>query len=63
MRPASGGVAFTTLDLGLKGLNVSGSGGWNASRSWYKGRMQGKNLADVLVAWGFAPTVSRDSFH
>jgi len=62
MRPASGGVAFTELDLGLKGLNVSGSGGWNASRSWYKGRMQGKNLADVLMAWGFAPTVSSDSF-
>ena len=62
MRPASGGVAFTELDLGLKGLKVGGSGGWNASRSWYKGRMQGKNLADVLVAWGFAPTVSSDSF-
>lgn len=62
MRPANGGVAFTELDLGLKGLKVGGSGGWNASRSWYKGRMQGENLADVLVAWGFAPTVSSDSF-
>lgn len=62
MRPSGGGVAFTGLDLGLKGLKVAGSGGWNASRSWYKGRMQGENLADVLVAWGFAPTVSSESF-
>ena len=62
MRPASGGVAFSDLDLLLKGLRVTGSGGWQKSRSWYKGRMQGENLADVLVAWGFAPTVSSEGF-
>lgn len=62
MRPGNGGVVFTEVDLGLKGLKVGGTGGWNASRSWYKGRMQGEDLADVLVAWGFAPTVSSESF-
>lgn len=62
MRPTADGVAFTDLDLSLKGLKVSGSGGWQPSRSWYKGRMQGDNLADVLVAWGFAPTVSSERF-
>jgi len=62
MRPSADGVALNSLDLGLKGLNVAGSGGWGASRSWYKGRLQGENLSNVLVAWGFAPTVSSESF-
>lgn len=63
MRPAAGGVAFSAVDLDLKGLRVRGSGGWASSRSWYKGRIEGGNLADVLVAWGFAPSTTSESFH
>jgi len=66
-RPTSAGVQFSELDLNLKGLQVTGSAGWEgtpgASRSWYKGRLQGKNLADVLLAWNFAPTATSESFH
>ncbi|WP_413044254.1 YhdP family protein [Pseudomonas sp. YJ42] len=61
MRPSSDGVAFSNLALDLKGLKLGGAGGWNATRTWYKGRLEGENVADVLLAWGFAPsTTSRD---
>ena len=60
------GIALNSLDMGLKGILLQGSGGWEgapgASRSWYKGRISGKNLADVLSAWGFAPTVTSRDF-
>ncbi|MBZ1530430.1 hypothetical protein J3323_11320, partial [Leuconostoc mesenteroides] len=50
----------------LKGLHIDGSGGWEwepgSSSSWYKGRLDGKNLGDVLKAWGFAPTVTSRDF-
>ncbi|RJG11907.1 TIGR02099 family protein [Pseudomonas cavernicola] len=66
-RPSANGVTFSELNLGLKGLQLGGTAGWEgapgASSSWYKGRLQGKNLADVLLAWNFAPTVTSESFH
>ena len=65
-RPTSQGVQFSELDLGLKGLRVDGNARWEgvpgASRSWYKGRLQGENLADVLKAWGFAPNATSERF-
>ncbi len=63
MRPRGDGVEFSDLDLDLMGLRLAGAGGWNTSRSWYKGRMQGDNLADVLLAWGFAPSTTSERFH
>lgn len=46
---------------------LQGSGGWEgapgSSTSWYKGRISGKNLADVLKGWGFAPSVTSQEFH
>ncbi|MBF6623503.1 MAG: TIGR02099 family protein [Pseudomonas stutzeri] len=63
MRPRGDGVEFSALDLGLKGLRLAGTGGWNVSRSWYKGRLEGDNLADVLLAWGFAPSTTSERFH
>lgn len=61
-RQQSGGVAFSELNLELRGLQVSGSAGWQgrpgATSSWYKGRVRGGNLADVLKAWGFAPSTT-----
>lgn len=63
LRPAAGGVAFSAVDLDLKGLRVRGSGGWASKGSWYKGRIEGGNLADVLLAWGFAPSTTSESFH
>ncbi len=65
-RPQAQGVLFDKLQLSLKGLNVSGQAGWQRSNgqveSWYKGRLSGDNLSDVLLAWGFAPTVTSQSF-
>ncbi|NIF28777.1 TIGR02099 family protein [Pantoea sp. Tr-811] len=67
LRPNARGVSAQDIDLDLKGLRIGGSGGWEgavgATSSWYKGRLDGKDLGDVLKAWGFAPTVTSRDFH
>ena len=67
IRPTAKGIALNALDMGLKGILLQGSGGWEgvpgSSSSWYKGRISGKNLADVLKGWGFAPSVTSEKFH
>ncbi|MFJ4196678.1 YhdP family protein [Pseudomonas sp. NPDC089534] len=67
VRPTAKGIALSNLDLGLKGILLQGSGGWEGTpgntSSWYKGRIGGKNLADVLKGWGFAPSVTSEEFH
>ncbi|MFJ2522177.1 YhdP family protein [Pseudomonas capeferrum] len=66
LRPTARGVSADDIDLDFKGLRIDGGGGWEgppgSSSSWYKGRLDGKNLADVLKAWGFAPTVTSRDF-
>jgi uncharacterized protein YhdP len=66
IRPVEQGVLFHEVQLNLKGLLLSGEGGWQGSAenstSWYKGRLQGGDLADVLIAWNYAPTASSESF-
>jgi len=62
MRPVANGVAFSALDLNLKGLRIEGAGEWRAGRSAFKGRLSGGNLADVLLAWGFAPSTTSERF-
>lgn len=62
LRSVNGGLTFTDVSVNLKGLKVSGSGGWKSGRSWYQGRLQGDDMADVLKAWGFAPTVTSEHF-
>lgn len=66
VRPNAKGLAFNDLDLNLKGLKVGGVAGWEgdaqSSASWYKGRLEGKNLADVLKAWNFAPSATSERF-
>lgn len=62
LRPVSAGIEFRDIALDLKGLKITGSGGWDGAQTWYKGRLEGRNLADVLLAWGFAPSVTSDSF-
>lgn len=65
-RPVAGGVAFSDMQLHAKGLLVTGAAGWdelnNGTRSWFKGRLAGKNLADVLTAWGYAPSATSERF-
>ncbi|MBM7061560.1 TIGR02099 family protein [Pseudomonas sp. UL073] len=65
-RPTPQGVAFQNLNLDLKGLQVSGNAWWEGApgqtRTRYVGRLQGKNLADVLKAWDFAPNVTSERF-
>ncbi|KQQ67647.1 hypothetical protein ASF84_00430 [Pseudomonas sp. Leaf127] len=66
IRPTPSGLRFNDLSLGLKGLLLEGNGGWDgtpgAGSSWIKGHVAGKDLSDVLKAWGFAPTVTSESF-
>ncbi|AVO52312.1 YhdP family protein [Ectopseudomonas mendocina] len=66
VRPEAQGVRFDELDLDLQGLRIGGSAGWSGdpgnTRSWYKGRLQGKDLGEVLKAWGYAPSVTSESF-
>nr|WP_314878053.1 YhdP family protein [uncultured Pseudomonas sp.] len=67
LRPTQRGVAFSGIDLLIKGLHIDGNGAWEglpgSTASWYKGRLDGKNLADVLKGFGFAPTVTSRDFH
>jgi uncharacterized protein (TIGR02099 family) len=66
VRPTANGLRLSDLNLGLKGVQLRGDGGWEgapgATTSWYRGKVEGKNLADVLKAWNFAPTVTSESF-
>jgi uncharacterized protein (TIGR02099 family) len=66
LRPTAKGLAITDIDMGLKGLRLQGTGTWEgtpgASSSWFRGRADGKNLADVLQAWHFAPSVTSQEF-
>ncbi|WAF86993.1 TIGR02099 family protein [Metapseudomonas otitidis] len=65
-RPVASGTQFSELSLDLKGLHIDGALGWEgsagASSTWYKGRLEGKNLADVLLAWKYAPTATSERF-
>lgn len=65
-RPDGQGVQFNDLDINLKGLHLGGAIGWQGvpgqTRSWYKGRMQGEKLSEVLKAWGYAPSATSESF-
>lgn len=65
-RPTPTGVKLTDLSMGLKGMLLQGDASWDGTPgstiSWYKGRVEGKNLADVLKAWGFAPNVTSETF-
>ncbi|MCD5993282.1 TIGR02099 family protein [Pseudomonas sp. CDFA 602] len=66
VRPTATGMRLSDISLGLKGILLEGEGAWEgaagASSSWFKGNLAGKNLADVLKAWNFAPTVTSESF-
>ena len=66
LRPVSGGVQVSELNLNLKGLLVTGNAGWTgpagATTSWYKGRLQGADIGAVLQAWNYAPSVTSKRF-
>ncbi|KPC34650.1 Uncharacterized protein ABJ99_4757 [Pseudomonas syringae pv. cilantro] len=66
IRPTPTGMRMSDMSLGLKGIQLEGEGAWDgapgASSSWFKGHLEGKNLADVLKAWSFAPTVTSENF-
>nr|WP_084166459.1 YhdP family protein [Stutzerimonas azotifigens] len=62
LRPVGGGVEFRDLAFQLRGLQLGGSGGWSGGQSWYRGRLQGGNLAEVLAAWGLEPSVTSRAF-
>jgi uncharacterized protein YhdP len=66
IRPTSAGVRFSELDLSLKGLKVEGTLDWRgvpgATRTHYAGRLSGDNVANVLLAWKFASSVTSRQF-
>lgn len=65
LRPTSDGAEFQDLSLGLRGALLTGAGSWQVgeqTRTRYKGSIVGANLADVLRAWDFAPTLSSRRF-
>lgn len=65
-RPQGEGVRFENLALELNGLRLSGRLDWQGQgatlRSRYTGRLEGEDLAEVLLAWGFAPSLSSRDF-
>lgn len=65
-RPTPAGMRMSDMSLGLKGILLEGDATWEGkpgtSSSSFKGRLAGKNLADVLKAWNFAPTVTSERF-
>ncbi|SEI63346.1 TIGR02099 family protein [Pseudomonas linyingensis] len=65
-RPSANGARFDQLDLDLQGLRLDGSLDWQGvgldSRSHYRGRLAGKDLADVLMAWGYTPSITSRGF-
>lgn len=66
VRPTAKGIALSDLEMGLKGMVLKGNASWEgapgSTSSWYKGRISGKNLADVLKGWGYAPSVTSQEF-
>lgn len=65
-RPTASGVRVSELSVDLKGLLVTGTLNWDGragnTRSSFDGRLGGKNLADVLSAWGYAPNATSEKF-
>lgn len=65
-RPSGSGARFDQLDLDLKGLRLDGSLDWQgtgmASRTAYRGCLSGGDLSDVLLAWGYAPSITSRDF-
>lgn len=66
VRPTAKGVAFREIDLNLSGLNILGSATWEGApgsmQSHFSGKLQGKDLAQVLTAFDYAPSVGSESF-
>ena len=65
-RPKPRGISFEQLDLSLKGLKVAGQLDWQKVsgqvRSQYTGRISGANASEILLAWGYAPSITSDEF-
>ncbi len=65
-RPSGSGALVEALDADLHGLRLQGSLDWQgsgiASRSHYRGSLGGGDLAEVLQAWGYAPSIGSRSF-
>src|SRR5690606_20470181 len=66
LRPDAEGLLIRDLDITLKGLKLEGRASWLRVgadvQTAFKGRLQGGDLADVLIAWGYAPSLSSGSF-
>ncbi|WP_339650234.1 YhdP family protein [Halopseudomonas pelagia] len=64
LRPDNSGAKIHDLDVNLRGLQLSGELDWRDSgpRSHFKGQMLAGNMGEILKAWGYAPTLTSDSF-
>ncbi|QRY81547.1 TIGR02099 family protein [Pseudomonas sp. PDNC002] len=66
LRPTPTGTSFDNVALDLRGISVKGNLRWDgvdtSARSTFVGKLEGKNLGDVLKAWDFAPSVTSERF-
>lgn len=66
IRPTGNGIALENMDLDLRGLRVDGRTVWEGTgrfmRTHYQGQLRGGDLANILRAWDYAPSVTSERF-
>lgn len=64
--PREHGVVFKDLNLELKGLNIAGELSWQQAskqnNTHFTGQLTGGNIAHVMQAWDFSPSMTSESF-
>lgn len=64
--PREHGVRFKDLNLGLKGLDITGELNWQQDKkqtnTHFIGQLTGANVAQVMQAWDYSPSMTSESF-
>lgn len=64
MTPEAGALRISDIDMDLRGgLRLQGSMRWDESRSRFDGTLSAGDIARVLSAWNYAPTLSSSRFN
>lgn len=65
LKPTPEGVDIENLRITLKQTDFSGNGRWvrqgNETTTYFVGRGRAGNVADVLLGWGYAPSIDSES--
>ncbi len=62
LRPLADSARITDINAQLRGIQLSGTMTWGASRTRYQGNLAGRDIGEVLVAWGFARSAASERF-